>query len=732
MSSCSLPSQSTIDTVVEALTTSHGPATCEDAIAVLRAFPDPTVGGTADSPEAQPLAYEAIAEEEERALLGGQAADSLVPHLDGHGDTEPVEVPRGVRAQGAAETAGAEASTPLDADWGLAEDAADDYPATHPLIRSTTDTDDPRETPYSLNTDGSPMYKRDLRVMGPAIHQPLVTLNTRVPAGFKANQGTDYIPFRIVSPDGVEREARYVQSSTSRTRSTHAPSTPAPRFTYGGKPIYPNNDMVLFTEAFEDRARVDRCLDAIHDPSLTAEVHRYRAAAREEERLNQRVDDLIAALGEVAGKSTASRRRLEMANAMERIEDEAGTMVDHELTRKKTRRGRKVGQQPQRTRIRHVLLPALPAPPANFPIPHPGHARRPIACHPIRTELGVQRASSLLPSPSPSHLRRPPPSSPSPALTTAPFERRKGAHMALHPSPSSPLPPVRATLFARKGGARGLLVPSPSPMRPIRVQRTVTPLRSPRRPQPSLPPCPCCSVCAERGHTRARHLLRSLPSPLSVPPICTEGAHKGRPPPPFPSLIDPSLPIRTEGVRTTARHPRSHPFPLGCPALFTRKGGHKGMLPPAPPFPIFAEGRTRARRSLAAPPRSHEKGAREGTWPSSLSLPHSRARDVHAGTPPPAPPFSLGHTAPYARGHAALQPLPFPLATPPRMRGKCKRTPPPAPPLPIRWKGGAHGHASLFAREGVDEAKPSPPSQVSQQGLRAPAFTTPAPHFRAP
>ncbi|KAH9027169.1 hypothetical protein EDB85DRAFT_2172848 [Lactarius pseudohatsudake] len=246
----------------------------------------------------------------------------------------------------------------------LAEDAADDYPATHPLIRSTTDTDDPRETPYSLNTDGSPMYKQDLGVMGPAAHQPLVTLNTRVPTGFKANQGTDYIPFRIVSPDGVEREARYIQvimgpdplvvGIINESDKVYAhPLYAAPRFTYSGKPIYPNNDMVLFTEAFEDRARVDRCLDAIHDPSLTAEVHRYRAAAREEERLNQRIDDLIAALGEVAGQSTSSHRRLEMANAMERIEDEAGTMVDHELTRKKTRRGRKVGQQPQRTRIRY-------------------------------------------------------------------------------------------------------------------------------------------------------------------------------------------------------------------------------------------------------------------------------------------------------------------------------------------------------------------------------------------
>ena len=381
MSSCSLPSQSTIDTVTQALVTTHGPATREDAIAVLSAFPDPTIGGTADSPGAQPIAGYDVSEAAERALLEGEAADSLVQHLDGRGDCEPVQVPHRVRARAAVEgdregvegraaaageDAAAGGATPPLADphWdGPEEDTPDDYPAAHPLIRSTTDTDDPRETPYSLNTDGSPMYKRDLGVLGPGSHQPLVTINTRVPSGFKANTGADYIPFRITSPDGVEREARYHQvimgpdpmvvGIINESDKVYArPLYAAPHYNYGGKPIYPSVDMALFTEAFEDRARVDRCLDSLHDLSLTAEVKRYRAAHREQVRLNERIDDLIAAMGEVMGKVAGSQRRLEMANAMERIEDEAGTMVDYELTtRKKTRRGRKSAQQPQRTRI---------------------------------------------------------------------------------------------------------------------------------------------------------------------------------------------------------------------------------------------------------------------------------------------------------------------------------------------------------------------------------------------
>jgi hypothetical protein len=250
--------------------------------------------------------------------------------------------------------------------WDAAEDAPDDYPATHPLILSTTDTDNPRETPYSLNTDGTPMYKRDLGVLGARTHQPPVILNTQVPSGFKRNAGADYIPFRIVSPDGAEREARYHQvimgpdpmvvGIIDESDKVYArPLYAAPLYHYDGKPMYPAAEMSLFNDTFEERARVDRCLDSIHDLSLTAEVHRYRAADRELGRLNQRVDDLIAAIGEVTGKVAGCRRRLEMANALERIEDEAATMVDYEMTKKKTRRGKRTAQQPQRTRIRYEM-----------------------------------------------------------------------------------------------------------------------------------------------------------------------------------------------------------------------------------------------------------------------------------------------------------------------------------------------------------------------------------------
>ncbi|KAH9019259.1 hypothetical protein EDB85DRAFT_2153924 [Lactarius pseudohatsudake] len=152
-------------------------------------------------------------------------------------------------------------------------------------------------------------------------------------------------------------------------------------------------------------------------------------------------------------------------------------------------------------------------------------------------------------------------------------------------------------------------------------------------------------------------------------------------------------------------------------------------LPSCPRRPVRAEGGTRG-------------------WPPP-SLPHSRGRGAHEGTPPPlriAPAPAL---------------FPFPLrATPFARKGAHEGTPPPAPPFPIRAEGcctqvrraapytreggmrghatpspilphsrgraGARRHAAPFAREGAHEAK------QGWRGLRAPAFTAPAPRFRVP
>ncbi|KAH9017871.1 hypothetical protein EDB85DRAFT_2154907 [Lactarius pseudohatsudake] len=223
-----------------------------------------------------------------------------------------------------------------------------------------------------------------------------------------------------------------------------------------------------------------------------------------------------------------------------------------------------------------------------------------------------------------------------------------------------------------------------------------------------------------RGH--AAPLPPPLPYPLSASP-CSRGkvAHEGTPshpsPPPPPCVpFACGAPSRR---RLFSLSPPALPFPLVRAALYAQKGAREAGHPP--PFPIRAEGgRTRAHRrlsaspplplsspSLFAPPRSRGKGHARARHPRLHPSPFGRKGCTRARRP--QYPFPLGRAAPYAREGG--------------MRGHAT----PGPILPhSRGRAGARRHAAPFAREGAYEAK------QGRRGLRAPAFTAPAPRFRAP
>ncbi|SRR6266702_1717674 len=53
------------------------------------------------------------------------------------------------------------ASTPATrGPWSRTSSLKDWYPDEHPFIRNHRDTDNPDKTPYTLNTQGFPLYKR--------------------------------------------------------------------------------------------------------------------------------------------------------------------------------------------------------------------------------------------------------------------------------------------------------------------------------------------------------------------------------------------------------------------------------------------------------------------------------------------------------------------------------------------------------------------------------------------
>ncbi|KAH9035537.1 hypothetical protein EDB85DRAFT_2213975 [Lactarius pseudohatsudake] len=339
--------------------------------------------------------------------------------------------------------------------------------------------------------------------------------------------------------------------------------------------------------------------------------------------------------------------------------------------------------------------------------------------------------------------------------TCLPRQRFGGRHVLLPPqgpvctlwrAPPTfpPLPPIDVSSpLLSSPLLHSPSLPPPIPVaRPIRVEERASPSSRagkgahgkahegmPPLPFPSLPLCPRYPVRAERRRTRARRLLAfgPTPSPLAAHSH-RRGAYEGTPPPPSPLSPQP-LPSH-EGAHDDTTPP-APPLPLWPRRPGTcRKGAREGTPPPAPPFPIRAEGGMEAR---------------EGTPPGPHPSPFTR-KGVHEGTRPPIPiapgPSPLGHPA-RTRGHGAPERTRVHEGTTspaapgrtewmlPRTRRTGARRPRPPLPLvraaPFARKGGMRGLAAPsrgapFAWEWAHEAK--------TRGLRAPAFTAPAPRLR--
>ncbi len=69
----------------------------------------------------------------------------------------------------------------------------------------------------------------------------------------------------------------------------------------------------------------------LNDPSLTAEVHRFRVMAQEIERLEESITEGEDRWGELAGMHCRTIWRLEMADALARIQDQDDGLVDDAL-----------------------------------------------------------------------------------------------------------------------------------------------------------------------------------------------------------------------------------------------------------------------------------------------------------------------------------------------------------------------------------------------------------------
>ncbi|KAH9023424.1 hypothetical protein EDB85DRAFT_2183733 [Lactarius pseudohatsudake] len=301
------------------------------------------------------------------------------------------------------------------------------------------------------------------------------------------------------------------------------------------------------------------------------------------------------------------------------------------------------------------------------PSPAPFASKRGLPLHRAQAQKGGARKGARGHAAPPLPLTSP--------LSALPRSRGKAAHEGTPPPRlrSHPVPLGRP--FAQKGGARRHDAPgtSPSPLAapPRYVQEGGT--RGHATPGPTLP------------HSHGRGVREGMPPPLPVAPDTS-----------------PSRPVRAGWRHARARHP-APPFPIHA------EGGARGHPAPYP---------HRSRPLPPWPPRPYARtwGTRAHTGARGHDVP---GRPVRAGTLPPGP------TLPHSRGRGRTEWML------PRTRRTGARRPRPPLPLvraaPFARKGGMRGLAAPsrgapFAREWAHEAK--------TRGLRAPAFTAPAPRLR--
>jgi hypothetical protein len=174
--------------------------------------------------------------------------------------------------------------------------------------------------------------------------RPPPRTETPPPLRFHCNRGRDYVPFLITAEDGRRWPVQWVQLTLAddpymvgfRANDDHlygGPIHAAPDFDISEKPMYSQEDAIVFKPGFEGAARIDVVLNCIHDMALKAEVHRYRAMCHTMGTLHLEIKKLEQRLFEAGLKQKASLRRLEMANTMGRLEDEIQEYTDREVRR---------------------------------------------------------------------------------------------------------------------------------------------------------------------------------------------------------------------------------------------------------------------------------------------------------------------------------------------------------------------------------------------------------------
>ncbi len=272
----------------------------------------------------------ASAEEDQYTMEGGAVRTSRIQekHREGSlGSTAPPSTPA---------TRGPWSRTTSVRDW---------YPDEHPFIKGTRDSDNLDKTPYTLTTEGYPLYKR--------AYMP-AALQRQDPIGFNPNWGAHYIDYPIRLPHELTtQQAHYTQAIMAPNLLVIAlwkdsdkvfskPLYASPVYAFDGKPTYATGELDYLKANAQGREFMDRLIDQEGNLSLKAEVHQFCMVTAELERMETVLVENEEAWGQLAAAKLGVIRRLEMADANKRINANNQGFVDDALrVNKEILRGRK-------------------------------------------------------------------------------------------------------------------------------------------------------------------------------------------------------------------------------------------------------------------------------------------------------------------------------------------------------------------------------------------------------
>jgi len=205
------------------------------------------------------------------------------------------------------------------------------YPAEHPFICTLKDSDNPEETPYAATTTGFPLYKGSYHIS-----------HNTVLLGFQRNDGDHFISFPIKEPDSNIKQVKYVQVilhpnpivvglHDNSDKVYTQPLYTMPIFHFDGKPVYKAQELEVLKMEAEGKDQMDHMIHRLHNPSLTAEVHRFCMMSQELGHLKEAIAEGEDRWGEIAAMQCKTIQRLEMADVLVCIQDQDDRLVDDVL-----------------------------------------------------------------------------------------------------------------------------------------------------------------------------------------------------------------------------------------------------------------------------------------------------------------------------------------------------------------------------------------------------------------